>query len=286
MKLLQFRHGNEIRLGVKTEKGVIDVTAANTSGNSLPANMDELLSRGQTGLEEIKEYIKKDMPLISEDEICYLPVVSRPEKILCVGLNYGAHAAEMKDTLPGYPTMFSKYINTLAANNERIPLSPEAKKYDYEAELVIVIGKEAKNVSENEARGYVLGYTAGNDLSARDLQYRTSQWLIGKSLDKFAPVGPVIVTSDEISPDDLEISSFVNGERRQHSRTSDMIFSCDYIVSYLSGLFTLKPGDLIFTGTPSGVINGYPEEQRKWLAAGDEVVISIESIGELRNILV
>ena len=162
-----------------------------------------------------------------------------------------------------------------------LPLN--AKQFDYEAELVIVIGKTVENVSRENAMSHIFGYTIGNDLSARDLQFRTGQWLLGKTCDGFAPIGPYLVTADEVDSSNLEISCSVNGELRQQGNTKNMIFDCAHIVSYLSQHMTLRPGDIIFTGTPAGVILGYPEEQRNWLKSGDEVVISIEKIGSLKN---
>ena len=188
--------------------------------------------------------------------------------------------------VPGYPLLFSKFNNSLAAHQETIPIPQDAVKIDYEAELVIVIGKTARNVPEEEALSYVFGYTIGNDLSARDLQFRTSQWLLGKSLDKFAPIGPGVVTADELGdPHSLNMECRVNGEIRQAANTKSMIFNCAQIISYASRYMTLKPGDLIFSGTPEGVILGYPEEEQVWLKPGDEITITIDKIGTLINVL-
>ena len=180
---------------------------------------------------------------------------------------------------------FSKFNNALAAHHQAISLPEDAKKFDYEAELVIVIGKEASKITKEEALSYVFGYTVGNDFSARDLQFRSGQWLLGKSCDDFAPIGPYLVTSDEINPQNLDITCTVNGELRQSANTRDMIFDCATIISYVSQFMTLKPGDLIFSGTPEGVILGYPEESQQWLKPGDKVIVSIESIGELVNVV-
>ena len=154
---------------------------------------------------------------------------------------------------------------------------------DYEAELVIIIGKEASKVTKEEALSYVFGYTVGNDLSARDLQSRSSQWLLGKTCDNFAPIGPYITTAGEIDPNNLNIGCKVNGVVRQAANTKDMIFDCATIISYISESMTLKPGDIIFTGTPGGVILGYPKERQQWLKAGDEIEVSIQHIGTLAN---
>ena len=212
-------------------------------------------------------------------------MVTKPEKIICVGLNYVDHAKESNMDIPTYPVLFSKFNNALAAHNQTISLPKDAQKFDYEAELVIVIGKEASKISKEEALSYVFGYTVGNDFSARDLQFRSGQWLLGKSCDDFAPIGPVLVTSDELDPQNLDIKCTVNGELRQSANTRDMIFDCATIISYVSQFMTLKPGDIIFSGTPDGVILGNPEEKQQWLKSGDEVCITIENIGDLVNVL-
>ena len=156
-----------------------------------------------------------------------------------------------------------------------------AQQFDYEAELVIVMGRQARNVSEADALSYVLGYATGNDFTARDLQSRSSQWMLGKSLDGSGPIGPWLVTADQVDGDNLRIEQRVNGELRQSSNTADMVFNCKQLVSYISKYFTLKPGDIIFTGTPEGVIAGDPKDKQVWLKAGDKVVTTIEKLGEL-----
>lgn len=208
-------------------------------------------------------------------------MIDKPEKIIYVGLNYRSHAIESNMDIIEVPALFSKFNNSLAGHNEIIHLLFNAEKYDYEAELVIVIGKQAKNISCEDSLSYVYGYSVGNDLSARDLQLRTSQWFLGKSLDQFAPVGPYIVTADEVNPDNLDIQCKVNGKLCQAANTRDMVFDCTHLVSYISQYMTLKPGDMIFTGTPPGIILGYPDNKNKWLKSGDEV--TIENLGTLHN---
>ena len=208
--------------------------------------------------------------------------VRKPGKIICIGLNYRRHAMEAKMAIPQTPILFSKFNNSIAAPGEPIPLPAVACEYDYEAELAIVIGKPARDVSEDEALDYVFGYCNANDLSARDLQFRTNQWLLGKTLDKFLPLGPYLVTADEVGdPNNLAIRCWVNGELRQESDTGDMIFCVEELVSYLSKFFTLEPGDVICTGTPEGVIMG--RQERIWLKPGDEVSVEIERLGRLVN---
>ncbi len=217
-------------------------------------------------------------------EISYAPSVGNPGKILCVGLNYVAHIEETKKEVPKYPVLFSKFGNSLAGNKEDIPIPLDNLKVDYEGELGVIMGKKAYKVSEAMALEYVFGYYVGNDVSSRELQYRTSQYLLGKSLDKFYPNGPTVVTRDEIpDPQALNIKTYVNGEIRQNSNTSKMIFPVSKLISYISSFMTLNPGDVISTGTPDMVIMGMPEEKRKWLKNGDIVKVSIENIGTLEN---
>ena len=210
-----------------------------------------------------------------------------PQKILCVGLNYRSHAEETGGEVPKEPVIFSKFGDALAEDGQEIVLPEWHRCYDYEAELVIVMGKPVWNASREEAAAAIGGYTCGNDLSARDCQFRSAQWLIGKSFPGFAPIGPRIVPADEFDPGrPHRITCAVNGVTVQDDDVTGMIFSCSEIVSYISGFLPLAPGDLIFTGTPSGVILGKPKGTREWLKKGDTVAVSIEGIGTLTNRLV
>ena len=286
MKLINFKVEEQIRLGIKTEKGILDVEQAATSLSlELPTTMEQVIAGGDKALSQLAELTKLEFSTISEEELVYAPCITQPEKIICVGLNYVDHAKESNMEIPTSPVLFSKFNNTLAAHNQTIRLPKTAEKFDYEVEMVIVIGKEAANVSKDEALSYVFGYTVGNDLSARDLQFRSGQWLLGKTCDHFGPIGPYLVTADELDPTNLNIQCSVNGEVRQSANTRDMIFDCATLVSYLSEHMTLKPGDIIFSGTPEGVILGYPEDQQVWLKSGDEVQVSVENIGTLVNVL-
>ena len=281
MKFVNFQSGNQIRLGIKTDQGIIDVEkAAAACSLEVPITIEEVIEGGDVVLSKLVELTGQAEPTVVEEGLVYAPAVTKPEKILCVGLNYVDHAKESNMDIPAYPVLFSKFNNALAAHNQTISLPKDGEKFDYEAELVIVIGKEASKVSKEDALSYVFGYTVGNDFSARDLQFRSGQWLLGKSCDEFAPIGPYIITSDEIDPQNLELKCTVNGEVRQSANTRDMIFDCATIISYVSQFITLKPGDIIYSGTPDGVILGYPEETQQWLKPGDEVCISIENIGE------
>ena len=295
MKLLTVRKGQGYALGVATDRGVLDVQeAAVRFEASAPRTMEDLIAQGEDGKQALAQLVKRaeqtaaagDL-FVSEEKISFGPCVTRPEKILCVGTNYRKHAIESNMPIPTHPVLFSKFNNALAAHGEPVKVPAATVQMDYEVELVIVMGREAKNVSKEEALSYVFGYCTGNDLSARDLQFRTVQWLLGKTCDGFAPVGPYVVTADEIpNPNALALECKVNGEVRQSSNTSDMIFDCAELISYASNHMTLKPGDLIFTGTPEGVILGYPPEDRKWLKPGDEIVVTVEKLGSLRTILV
>lgn len=282
MKLRQVYKGTEIVLGIETQKGVVDVCAeAACRGVSAPRNMLEAIQAGAAGMEKLRTLV--------ENATCFLkgkpaPAVTGGDKILCIGLNYRQHAKECNLPLPLAPVLFNKFSNALAADGDVVYLDPAYLEYDYEAELVAIIGKPARNVAEEDALSYVFGYTCGNDLSTRDLQFaRSNQWLLSKTFDGFAPVGPSVVTADAIDPNDLAISSVVNGEKRQDSRTSDMIFSVAQIIADLSRHFTLLPGDLIFTGTPQGVMHGYPKDKKNWLKPGDCVEVTIEGIGTVKN---
>ena len=213
--------------------------------------------------------------------------VCEPTKIICVGLNYKSHAEETNGEVPEHPVLFGKFNDCLTCDGADIYLPEWHRYYDYEAELVIVMGREAYNVEEKDALDYVYGYTCGNDLSARDCQFLSNQWLAGKALSDFAPVGPHIVKADSFDPDaPHRISCTVNGKTVQDDSTSNMIFSCAEIVSWCSRFFRLEPWDLIFTGTPAGVILGKPKGSRVWLKKGDTVSVTVEGIGTLTNRLV
>ena len=217
------------------------------------------------------------------DQARFLPAVTRPSKIVAIGLNYMDHVRESKGRVPESPLVFAKFPNALAAHRDPISWDPEVtQKVDFEAELAVVIGRTACRISESEALGAVFGYTCCNDVSARDLQFSDGQWVRGKSLDTFCPLGPWIVTADEIAdPHDLAIACRVNGRTMQESRTDQMIFRLPRLLSYLSRHFTLQPGDVVLTGTPHGV--GAFRDPAVYLQDGDEVIVDIERIGCLVN---
>ena len=210
-----------------------------------------------------------------------LPPVPDPEKIICIGLNYRAHAEETNQEVPATPTIFGKYANALAAPGATVALPSASEKVDYEAEVCVVIGRRLKEVGPDEALAGVAGYTLMNDLSARDLQLATTQWMAGKTFDGAAPCGPALVTADEVAHDAIAFELTLNGERMQASDTSDLIFAVPELVAHLSTLMTLEPGDLISTGTPSGV--GIARQPSVWLKPGDVVDVSSRQLGLLRT---
>lgn len=282
-------HSGANTLGVRTDRGILDVAAAEVRfKENAPITIDAVF-RGQGDITGLGRLIDKargsaspDRFFVAEDKAKFGPCVTNPEKIVCIGLNYRRHAAETGNPVPKLPILFNKFNTALNSHGGTIAVSEEdAQKFDYEAELVIVIGKQARNVSAADAPKYIFGYATGNDFTARDLQSRSSQWLLGKSLDGSAPVGPWLVTSDQVDGDNLKIECRVNGNVVQSSNTNDMVFNCKQLVSYISKYMTLKPGDIIFTGTPEGVISGKPKDQQVWLKAGDKLVTSIEKLGDL-----
>lgn len=215
-------------------------------------------------------------------EITLMAPIPRPPKFICVGLNYRDHAIESNMAMPKVPTIFSKFSNTVIGPGENIVLPKESTQPDYEAELAVVIGPGGRRISASKAMDHVFGYTIVNDVSARDLQLATSQWLMGKSCDTFAPMGPAIVTKDEIpDPHALDISLEIGGEILQHSNTRELIFKIPELIEFISSVITLEPGDIISTGTPAGV--GFARKPPRYLKDGDEIIIRIEGIGELRN---
>ncbi len=287
MKLLTFHRKDLLQLGIHTEAGVIDVARASEGHEGIPVTMDAAIRGGAQAMKALQGLVEHPTAdwLLKEQELQPGPCVGTPEKLICIGLNYRRHARETAMAVPEVPVLFSKFNNTLAATGEPIPLPDNAVQYDYEVELGVLIGKEARYVSVDEALDYVFGYFTVNDMSVRDLQFRTSQWLLGKTPDKFLPTAPYLVTADEVGdPQNLGLSCWVNGELRQNSNTADMIFSVAECISYISQYMTLKPGDVISTGTPEGVVMGMAE--KNWLKPGDEVVVEVEGLGKCKNRMV
>ncbi len=266
MRLVTFDSGDGPRAGRLDDGGVVPLSEP---GEGLGA----LLRRG--GLSDGPAW-----PALPPDEVALLPPVTDPGKIVCIGLNYRSHAEEQGAEPPETPTIFAKYPNALAAPGSAVTLPAYSRRVDYEAEVAFVVADRCKDVPESQAMSHVAGYTLLNDLSARDYQFKTPQWMPGKVFDGAAPCGPALVTPDEAGPHDaIEITLMLNGEEMQTGTTADLVHSIPALVAYLSQLMTLEPGDLVSTGTPAGV--GSLRNPKVWLKAGDEVVVSSPQLGTL-----
>jgi 2-keto-4-pentenoate hydratase/2-oxohepta-3-ene-1,7-dioic acid hydratase in catechol pathway len=237
---------------------------------TLSSNSNELAHANDNGL------------LVKREDAYWHAPVPRPAKLICIGLNYRDHAAESNMPIPERPVVFSKFSTAVIAPGEAVVVPATSQQVDYEAELAVVIGRRAKNVSRDQAYHYVLGYTAFNDVSARDFQFADGQWQRGKSCDTFAPMGQTIVTKDMIpDPHKLSIKLILNGQTMQDSNTDQLIFGVPELIEFLSQTITLEPGDVIATGTPPGV--GFARKPPVFLKAGDEMIVEIEGIGGLNN---
>lgn len=271
-----------LKLGAVTSEGVVDLSqVAERIGADYPSNIHSLLSNA--AIPFLKQWISAAQPadILDEQQLKKGPAVAQPGKIICVGLNYRQHAIEAGLDIPKSPVLFSKYNNTITETESTIDIS-SFRQVDYEAELGVVIGKTAKHINEEEALEYILGYCNANDLSERELQFQNGQWLLGKTPDHFLPLGPYLVTADEIKdPQNMVIEGYLNGELRQRSNTNDMIFTIAHIISYISQHITLDAGDIIITGTPEGVIMGM--NSKTWLQPGDQYQVNIGPLGSLTN---
>lgn len=270
MKLFNYVSGGRVRLGVFADGKYCEARGADG------ARTDDVLS-GAVEASDISAGRELD------PGFRFAPAVDKPDKILCAGLNYRDHAEETGGKAPDKPVIFDKLTSCLAACGEDIPAPPSVRCLDYEAELVVVVGKAAYNVTAGEAEDCIFGYACGNDLSARDAQFMSNQWFLGKSLPGFSPLGPLLVTKDEVDVRSLAITCRLNGETVQSSNTSNMIFSPAELLAFSSKYVALRPGDLIYTGTPAGVILGKPKGTRVWMKAGDTVSVTIEGLGTLTN---
>jgi 2-keto-4-pentenoate hydratase/2-oxohepta-3-ene-1,7-dioic acid hydratase in catechol pathway len=278
MKLASFRKGQETSIGVVNGDRIVDLSVA---APNLPREMTSLIA-GFDALREVVRAAARSQSGQALSDVELLAPIARPGKILAIGLNYADHIAETGRPVPTDQTWFCKTANTVNGPFSPVQLPRVSTMVDYEAELVVVIGKRCRHVSKDEAKDVVFGYTAGNDVSVRDWQYRTAQWVLGKSFDTHAPMGPWIVTADEIGdPHTLGIRCFVNAEKRQDSNTKHLIFGVYDLISYLSQAMTLEPGDVLFTGTPGGV--GMAMSPQRFLAAGDVVRVEIDRIGAIES---
>ncbi|MFB5188780.1 fumarylacetoacetate hydrolase family protein [Alicyclobacillus fastidiosus] len=305
MRILSFVFNQSERLGAELDGRIVDLNLAcqamlNQRGEPaadrladalLPADAVGFLRGGKRVLQQARDVIAfvAERPVeerseysLEAQQVQRLAPVPNPGKIVCVGRNYHDHVSEMKREVPTIPVIFAKLPNTICAPGEDVPFPRVSDQFDYEAELAVVIGRQGRYIEEDEALDYVAGYTALNDITVRDWQHRTPQWLQGKSFDKTCPMGPVLVTKDEIpDPQQLDIRLWLNDELRQNDNTSRLIFSIPYLISFVSQIMTLEPGDIIATGTPGGV--GVAMEPKGFMKVGDRVKVEIEKIGELIN---
>ena len=275
MRLVSYRSEGGICAGVQMVNGILD--AVGLLGER-PIGLRRLIEEGRLG--ELAERAEPAADAEPASVLRLLPPVPDPDKIICIGLNYRSHAAEAGIDPPEQPTFFAKFSNALVPAGAMVELPAASEKVDYEAEVAFVVGRRCKEVDPDEAVDAVAGYMLLNDLSARDLQFATPQWMPGKVFDGSAPCGPALVTPDEAGPpDEISFTLDLNGERMQEASTSDLIFSVPELIARLSRWMTLEPGDIVSTGTPSGV--GSVREPRVWLRPGDEIVISSPTLGEL-----
>src|SRR6266849_3278287 len=313
MRLVTYQREGQARTGAQLDEQVVDLNRAyhaalQHAGNDdelavadarVPTDMIGLLRGGDTSLRAAQQAVafvrsqlegngktlKQQGVVYATDDISLLPPVLRPGKVICLGLNYRDHAAEAGMAVPDYPVLFHKVAGSLVGHKQPVIIPRVSSRIDYEGELAVIIGKRGKYIAEQDALAYIAGYCVANDVSARDLQFRTSQWTSGKMLDTFGPLGPALVTKDEVpDPDSLAIRTILNGQVMQDANTADMIFRVSRIVSYISEIVTLEPGDVIMTGTPPGI--GNTRKPQVFMKPGDTITVEIERLGTLTNPLV
>jgi 2-keto-4-pentenoate hydratase/2-oxohepta-3-ene-1,7-dioic acid hydratase in catechol pathway len=291
MKLLSVVTSKGARLAAKLPSGILVFSAANElfagKASSVPFTLRAAIT-GRGGLEKLLPLLQSalDHPdaskFISAEDSVTVAMPFAPENVFCVGLNYRDHAAESKAPVPQQPMLFAKWTSAMIGPGQPIVLPPDTQEVDYEAELGVVIGKKCRGVAADKALDYVAGYVCVNDVSARDFQRTDGQWVRAKSQDTFGPIGPCLVTRDEVAdPQALGIRCSVNGRLLQNSNTSEMIFGVRELIAFISRGITLQPGDVISTGTPPGV--GFAQRPQVFLHAGDEVAVEIDGIGRLSN---
>ncbi len=281
MRFATFEHHGHDHAGVVKDDSIISLKSA---------GFDDLLSVIRGGAEARRKIsaFAADAPATAKFPLASVRLrapIPKPPKILCMGLNYRDHALEAKLEIPKVPVLFAKFNNTVIGTGDNIVLPKNSRKPDYEAEFGFVIGKGGRHIDSGNWREHIFGYMNCNDVSARDFQIAVSQWTMGKNFDTFAPMGPWIVSADEIEdPHNLDIALTLNGERMQHSNTRELIFKIPETVAFLSSVMTLEPGAVVLTGTPAGV--GFGRKPPRWLVPGDEIVVQVEGLGELRNVCV
>ena len=281
MKLVRYEDQSGVKLGAVKGEGIVDLT---TPMPSVSDNMVDLISRW-TNLRADAELLVNEAVVDARlADVRLLAPIARPGKVMAIGLNYADHIKETRQKMPPHQIWFTKAVTSINGPYDPIELPIASQQVDYEAELVVVIGKRCKYVAKDRVADVVFGYCVGNDVSVRDWQMQTTQWVLGKSFDTHAPIGPWIVTADELgNPHTLGIRCFVNGERRQNSNTENLVFNVYDQIAHLSRAMTLEPGDLIFTGTPGGV--GLAMRPPQWLQAGDKVRVEIDRIGAIEAVM-
>ncbi|MGB3549843.1 MAG: fumarylacetoacetate hydrolase family protein [Candidatus Binatus sp.] len=281
MKLVTYSYHNNVKLGAIKSDGVIDLRKRIPA---LPGEMIALIEKWDDVRSKVEELVEESEPDAPLDDVRLMAPVTRPGKVMAIGLNYADHIKETGQQTPKHQIWFSKAVTSINGPFDPIELPLASKMIDYEAELVVIVGKRCKHVAAECAVEVVFGYCAGNDVSVRDWQMRTPQWVLGKSFDTHAPIGPWIVTADEIGdPHTLGIRCLVNGELRQNSNTKYLVFSVFDQIAHLSTAMTLEPGDTIFTGTPGGV--GLAMNPPQWLSEGDRVRVEIDQIGAIEAVM-
>jgi 2-keto-4-pentenoate hydratase/2-oxohepta-3-ene-1,7-dioic acid hydratase in catechol pathway len=283
MKIITFKDDKYYKVGALISgERIVDLTSLISDKSLTAAEVLTCFDLDLGFFDKAKDFVEGASETLALSDADVAPSVPRPGKIICIGLNYRDHAEESGMAIPITPVIFSKFVTCIIAPNESIVVPEESTQTDYEAELAVVIGRRAANVSRADALHYVFGYANFNDVSARDFQFADTQWQRGKSCDTFAPIGPFIATVDEIpDPQDLAIKFRLNGETMQDSNTKQMIFDVAALIEYLSRFFTLEPGDIIATGTPPGV--GFARKPPVYLGNGDVAEVEIEGLGVLSN---
>jgi acylpyruvate hydrolase len=298
MKLVTYSWKNHVALGALVNERVVDLHRAHRAAVARPGDADELatdllglLHGGERSMRAARRALEFAERLSAANlaemshpvsDVDFHAPIPRPGKVVCVGLNYRSHLAEIGEPTPKYPILFDKPGTSIVGHGQSIVLPRVSREVDYEGELAVVVGRRGKYIPEEDALAYVAGYTCANDVSANDIEFRTSQWTSGKMLDTFCPLGPALVTADEIpDPGSLRLKTLVNGRTVQDESTSDMIFSVPFLISYVSSLATLEPGDMILTGTPAGI--GCNQKPQVFLRAGDRISVRIEGVGTLTN---
>jgi len=290
LRFVRYLHSGVESYGLLIDDGIISLpTLADALDISLSSTIEEFIGVGEEGMRTVKRLMldstktEKREATLKIGDAKFLAPVSSPPKIICLGLNYRDHAEESGADIPDEPIIFMKPRTAIIGPDEPIIRPSFVKELDYEAELAIIIGKKGKNILVSEAKKYVFGYTAFNDISAREIQFKDRQWTRGKSFDTFAPMGPYITTADQIgNPSNLNIRTRVNGELRQNSSTKNMVFNVYEVIHHISLVMTLEPCDIIATGTPAGVAV-FMKPTPKFLSPGELVEVEIENIGTLRN---